>query len=141
MIFTPNTIKSIVRALTPWLLTTLGALAAHFGFHVSNAASLQGLVLAGGVLTVVLHSLESRFPWVGTLLGWVGAPFYVPGKSSQQATIIATLESEVAALSKSLSAAQAPQSTVSWALTAPATVTPLTVTLPGSSPSTVPVTP
>ena len=123
MTFTPNTIQSIVRALTPWLLTTLGALAARFGWHVSNTASLQGLVLAGGVLTVVLHSLESRFPWVGTFLGWVGAPFYAPGKTSQQATTIATLESEVAALSKSL-AAQAPQSAPGAPFT-PATVTPV----------------
>ena len=121
MTFTPNTIKSIVRALTPWLLTTLGALAARFGFHVSNAASLQGLVLAGGVLTVVLHTLESRFPWAGTLLGWIGAPVYAPGKASQQSTTIATLESEVAALSAKL-AAQAPQS-VSGAPSAPATTT------------------
>ena len=120
MTFTPHTIKSIVRALTPWLLTTLGALAAHFGWHVSNATSLQGLVIAGGVLTVLLHSLERRFPWVGTFLGWIGAPVYEPGKASQQATTIASLESEVAALSAKLSAAgPSPVVTVASLSTAP----------------------
>ena len=102
MTFGPNTIKSIIRALTPWLLTTLGAVAAHFGWHVSSTASLQGLVLAGGLLTVVLHALEHKFPWVGALLGWLGAPVYAPGKASQQATTIATLESQITALESKL---------------------------------------
>lgn len=96
--FTPNTIKSIVRSLTPLLYAAVAAVIAHFGYHVSDATVVKILGVGYGALAVVLHGLEARFPWVGTLLGWFGAPVYAPSVKKQQAATIAQLKSQVDAL-------------------------------------------
>ena len=91
----PNTVKAIIRSLTPLIYSTVAAVIAHFGYHVSNTVVVQ--IVAGGYagLSVVLHAMESQFPWVGALLGWIGAPVFAPSVKKQQASLISKLQSQV----------------------------------------------
>lgn len=91
---TTNTLKAVVRSLTPWAASVVAALIAHFGYHVSNVVATQIVVAAGTGLTVVLHAAERKWPWVGALLGWAGAPQYAPSNKA----VIAQLQAQVAAL-------------------------------------------
>jgi len=74
----PNAIKAIVRSITPSLYAGVAAIIAHFGYHVGNATVIQIAAAAYAGLTVILHAAETRWPWVGGLLGWFGAPQYTP---------------------------------------------------------------
>lgn len=120
----PNTTKSIIRALTPWLLSTIASVVAHFGFHVSSATTIQILAGAGAVLTVLLHTLEARFPWVGVFLGYLGAPVYAPSVKIVQASQIASLQAEVDALRAQAHEAVSPSPVTSAAGAVPTTFTP-----------------
>lgn len=121
-----NAFKSIVRSLTPWLTSTVAASIAHFGYHVSNVVAAQIIVVAGAALTVVLHALETQFPWIGVFLGYIGAPVYAPsGKTSLKAQV-ATLESQLAALTATAAESAAP----SVPTAAPATTAPADPTAP-----------
>ncbi len=103
-----NAFKSIVRSLTPWLTSTVAAAIAHFGYHVSNVVAAQIIVVAGAALTVVLHALETQFPWIGVFLGYIGAPVYAPSGKTSLKTQVATLESQLAALTATAAEAAAP---------------------------------
>lgn len=111
----PNTVKAIVRSLTPWATSVVAAVIAHFGYHVSNTVALQIVVAVGSGLTLLWHALERKFPWVGAFLGWVGAPAYAP--SNKQ--VIAQLQAQVAALTAKSAEAVSPSPT-----TAPQTTEP-----------------
>ena len=95
-----NSFKAIVRSLMPFVYSGAAALIAHFGYHVSNAVTVQIVTIVGVVLTIVLHALESQFPWIGVFLGYLGAPVYAPSAkvtlAASQKAQIATLETQLA---------------------------------------------
>ncbi len=103
-----NTLKSIVRGLSPLVISAVASVIAHFGYHVSLATTVQILGAASAVLVVVLHSAERKFPWVGAALGWLGAPLYTPSVKTQQAATIAQLQAQVSALTATKSEAVSP---------------------------------
>ena len=89
-----NPYKALVRSLMPLLYPAVAAIIAHFGYHVSNAVVIQ--IVAGGFAgaTVLLHTAETRWPWVGVFLGWLGAPGYTP---TTKVTVV-SLQAEIDAL-------------------------------------------
>ena len=97
-----NAFKAIVRSLTPFVYSGAAALIAHFGYHVSNSTVIQIVAIVGAVLTIVLHLLETQFPSIGILLGYIGAPVYAPVPTR------ASLESQIAALEAQVAAFIAP---------------------------------
>jgi hypothetical protein len=90
----PNTLKALVRTLTPLLYPLVASAIARFGYHVSNATIIQ--IVAGGFagLTVILHSAEAKWPWVGVFMGWLGAPAYAPSTKMT----VTQLQAEIDAL-------------------------------------------
>lgn len=120
---TSNAFKSIVRSLTPWLTSTVVAVIAHFGYHVSNVVAAQIIVVAGAALTVVLHALETQFPWIGVFLGYLGAPVYAPSGKTSLKTQVATLESQLAALTATAAESAAPSAPTAAPVVAPAPAT------------------
>ena len=100
-----DTARSIIRSLTPWVLSGTLALATRLGFSVDPQVSAELFAGIGAVLTIGLRSLEARYPWVGKLLGFSGAPTYPPTKKQQaaleaaaQTALIAELQAKVAEL-------------------------------------------
>lgn len=116
---TSNVYKAIIRGLVPWLTSTIAAVVAHFGFHVSPIVSAEVIVFAGTGLTVILHALETRYRWIGVFLGWIGAPVYAPSVKATLQANIATLQAQLAAISATLPVT-APESPVT-----PVTVSPV----------------
>ena len=94
----PNLIKSIIRAVFPYLESSAAAAIAHFGFHVSPTSSAAIIALGGTFLATALHSLESKFAWIGVFLGWIGAPAYAPSAKKLLTQTVATLQAEIDAL-------------------------------------------
>jgi len=98
-----NAFKAIVRSLMPFVYSGAAALIARFGYHVANTTVIQIVTIAGGLLTIVLHALETQFPWIGVLLGYIGAPIYAPSAkvtlAASQKAQIATLEQQLATFS------------------------------------------
>jgi hypothetical protein len=103
-----NVFKSIVRSLTPFVVSSVASAIAHFGYHISNTVALQIVVALGAALTVVLHALERQFPWIGVFLGYIGAPVYAPSGKTSLKMQVATLESQLAALTTAQSEAANP---------------------------------
>ena len=126
-----NSFKAIVRSLMPFVLSGAAALIARLGYHVSLQTTTLILGVAGGALTVVLHLLETKFPWVGAFLGYIGAPVYAPSKAKVKDAMIATLEAQVATLMAKASEASNPSTP-----TAAPVVTPV-----ASEPAPAPTTP
>lgn len=101
-----DTARSIIRSLTPWVLSALLAVATRLGFAVDPQVSAYLFGAIGTVLTVGLRWLEARYPVVGKLLGVSGAPTYPPTKKQQaaldaaaNAALVDELRAEVARLS------------------------------------------
>jgi len=94
----PSVLKALIRTFMPAVYSGVAAAIAHFGYHVSLATVIQ--IVGGGFagLTVVLHWAEKKYPWVGALLGWIGVPQYAPSVKATQASEIAALQAEIAAL-------------------------------------------
>ena len=110
----PNPFKAVVRSLMPFVISGIVAVCVHFGYHPS-AQVADDIALAGGAgLTIVLHAAESRWPKLGVLLGYVGAPVYAPSTKVSLAAENADLKARVA----NLEAAAAAQ--VASSLTPPA---------------------
>ena len=84
-----NVLKALVRSLMPLVYAAVAAAIAHFGYHVSNVTVIRMVTVGFAALTVILHSLEVKFPWVGVFLGWFGAPAYAPSVKKTQAQQIA----------------------------------------------------
>jgi hypothetical protein len=86
----------------PFVYSGAAAIIARFGYHVANTTVIQIVTIAGGVLTIVLHALETQFPWIGVFLGYIGAPVYAPSAkvtlAASQKQQIATLEQQLATL-------------------------------------------
>ena len=115
-----NTYKAIVRSLTPWAISLVAGLIAHFGWHPSNTLAAQIVGYGGVGLTVAVHALEVKFPWAGVFLGWLGAPAYAP---SVKATLVATnaqLQAQLSAIQAQIDEAQKPSVATSGAVTRPA---------------------
>ena len=93
-----DTIRSIVRSLTPWMLSGVIAIATRLGLNIDPQLSAELFAAIGAALTIGLRALEAKYPWVGKLLGFSGAPTYPPTKKQQTALTIADLEAQVAAL-------------------------------------------
>jgi hypothetical protein len=93
-----NAFKAIVRSLMPFIESGAAALIARLGYHVSLTTTIAILGIAGGVLTILLHALETQWPAIGVFLGYIGAPVYPPSTKVSQAAQIATLETQRAAL-------------------------------------------
>jgi len=71
----------------PLIYSSVAAIIAHFGYHVSNSTVIQIVTVGFGGLTIILHLAETKWAWVGALLGYIGAPVYVSTKASQAAQI------------------------------------------------------
>ncbi len=95
---TQNQFKAIVRSVMPFVISGVASVIARFGYHVSLDTVIQIVGIAGGGLTIVLHALEAKFPWVGVFLGWIGAPAYAPSAKKSLALTVASLQTELAAL-------------------------------------------
>ena len=93
-----DTVRSIVRSLTPWIMSGAVAVATRLGLNIDPQLTAELFAAVGAGLTIGLRALEAKFPWVGKLLGFSGAPTYPPTKKQQTALTIASLEAEVAAL-------------------------------------------
>jgi hypothetical protein len=94
----PNTWKAILRGIMPLLYSVVAAVIAHFGYKASPALVAQIVVLGTGGLTILLHAAERRWPWIGALLGYIGAPQYAPSVKKTLEAQVAQLEAEVAQL-------------------------------------------
>lgn len=94
-----NAFKAIIRSLMPFIYSGAAGLIARFGYHVTNSTVIQIVAIAGGVLTIVLHALETQFPWVGVFLGYIGAPIYAP---SAKVTLAASQKAQIAQLEQQL---------------------------------------
>src|ERR1035437_6309871 len=94
-----NAFKAIVRSLMPFVYSGAAAIIARFGYHVANTTVIQIVTIAGGVLTIVLHALETQFPWIGVFLGYIGAPVYAP---SAKVTLAASKKQQIATLEQQL---------------------------------------
>ncbi len=93
-----NVLKAIIRSLAPFVYSGAASAIAHFGYHVSLATTIQIVAIVGALLTIVLHALETQFPWVGVLLGYLGAPVYPPSTKALLAAQVQSLESQLATL-------------------------------------------
>jgi hypothetical protein len=93
-----DTVRSIVRSLTPWVLSGVIAISTRLGLNINPQVSAELFAAIGTGLTIGLRALEAKYPWVGKLLGFSGAPMYPPTKKQQTAQTIAALEAQVAAL-------------------------------------------
>lgn len=103
-----NAVRALIRTLMPFVYSSVAAVIAHFGYHVSLATVIQ--IVGGGFvgLTVVLHALEAKFPWIGVLLGWIGAPTYPPSAKVKAQAYTASLEARIAEFETVKSEAAAP---------------------------------
>ena len=90
-----NTIKTLIRGLTPLVYSTIAAAVARFGYHVSLATVAQIVAAGTAGLSAILIPLERQFPWFGVFLGWLGAPAYAP---SAKNALIADLQAKLDAL-------------------------------------------
>lgn len=94
----PNAFKAIVRSLMPFVLAGIVALCVRLGYHPTPQV-VSDIALAGGAaLTILLHAAESRWPRLGVLLGYVGAPVYPPSAKVSLASENADLKDRLAAL-------------------------------------------
>lgn len=125
-----NAFKSIVRSLSPFVISGAVSAIAHFGYHVSNAVALQIVLAAGAALAVVLHALETQFPWVGVLLGYIGAPVYAPSGKTSMKTQIAMLEAQLAAMASVQSESTNPTPPTAAPVVTPSPVAPVNTTVP-----------
>ena len=89
-----NPFKAIIRSLTPFAIAAVVGGAAHLGYHVTMGTAAAIVAGAGGFITVAVHALEPRYPWVGVFLGWLGAPGYTP---TTKVTVV-SLQAEIDAL-------------------------------------------
>ena len=64
----------------PWVLAAIGVAIAKIGWKPTPDIELTIASSLGTGLTVLLHLLETKFPWVGVFLGYLGAPSYAPSK-------------------------------------------------------------
>lgn len=96
----PNTLKAIIRSLMPFVYSGVAAIIAHFGYHVSNSTVIQIVAAGFAAATVILHSLEVKFPWVGVFLGWIGAPAYAPSTKVTLVQQLAAQQLEIDGLRK-----------------------------------------
>lgn len=106
-----NSFKAIVRSLMPFVYSGAAAIIAHFGYHVNNATVVQIVAIAGAALTIVLHALETQFPWVGILLGYIGAPVYPPSPKVTLAMENQMLKSQIALIELQLASLSSPPAT------------------------------
>ena len=93
-----DTIRSIVRSLTPWIMSGVIAVAARLNAQIDPQLTAELFAAIGAGLTIGLRALEAKFPWVGKLLGFSGAPTYPPTKKQAAAITIADLQDQVAKL-------------------------------------------
>jgi hypothetical protein len=92
-----NAFKAIVRSLMPFVYSIVAGAIAHFGYHVANTTVIQIVTIAGGVLTIVLHALETQWPAIGVFLGYIGAPVYAPSTKVTLQAQLASVEAQFAA--------------------------------------------
>jgi len=126
----PNLLKALIRTLTPLVYSSVAAVIAHFGYHVSNSTVIQIVSAGFAGLTVLLHSAEVKWPWVGGLLGWFGAPQYTPSTK----TTVVSLEAQVAALTAQLEEAAHPTVPSAPVVSAPVVTAPPTPIIPPVTP-------
>jgi hypothetical protein len=105
----------------PFVYSGAAAAIAHFGWHVSNSVVIQIVAIAGGILTLGLHAAEAKWPWVGALLGYIGAPTYTPATK----VTVAQLQAQIAALAAQLEEAKAPSTPTAPAPSPAPVVTPV----------------
>jgi len=100
----PNVVKAIVRSIMPFIISAFVAVCIHFGYHPTAQTITWVLGAGGGGLTILLHLLEKKWPMVGILLGYIGAPVYTPPKRVLQSNKISQLETQVATLTDTVNA-------------------------------------
>lgn len=93
-----NTLRSIIRSVTPYLTSVVASVIAHFGYHASDALVAQIVTVGGTALSVLLHTLEVKWPWFGVLLGYKGAPVFPPSAKANLAQQLANANAEIASL-------------------------------------------
>jgi len=128
-----NVYKALVRTLTPLAITGIVSLVAHFHYHVTNATAIQIVAFGFAGLTILLHAAETKFPWVGVLMGWLGAPAYAPSKSASLQDQFNALSAEYATLLAKQQEAANP-STPSAPVSAPVVTAPPTPIIPPVTP-------
>jgi hypothetical protein len=96
----PNVWKAIVRSLMPWILAGVGLVIAKAGWKPTPDAEVAILTALGGGLTILLHLVETKFPWVGVFLGYIGAPTYAPATKTIVNTQLADALNQIAELQR-----------------------------------------
>ena len=94
----PSVWKDAVRFVTPYLEAFIISLVAKLGFHVTLVMAAGILTLGGTALGLIFRALEHWFPWVGALLGYIGAPAYRPTAKNSLKAQLADLASQYIAL-------------------------------------------
>jgi hypothetical protein len=102
----PNVKKAIIRSIMPFVVSALVAVCIHFGYHPTAQTITWILGAGGGGLTILLHLLETKWPAIGVLLGYLGAPVYAPPKKVLQSNKIDQLQAEVNSLQAAIKALQ-----------------------------------
>jgi hypothetical protein len=93
---TPNIFKSIVRSITPAVLSAIVWAASYFHYKVNAVTATEVAAILGTLVTIGAHVLETKWKWFGVFLGWLGAPAYDPTVTK------AELQAQVAALTAQL---------------------------------------
>lgn len=94
----PSPVKDIWRVAVAFLTSLAVGVIVHFGFHLTPNGTLLVAVIVGFVLSAVLRFLEAHFPWVGALLGLIGAPNFPPSAKLKAQAYTQSLEAQLAAL-------------------------------------------
>lgn len=79
---------AIVRTLTPMLAGFIVSLLAEWGLDLSGKPVTVGVIATGAAIVwyLVARALESRFPWIGSLLlGSSQQPTYVKPEPPEHA--------------------------------------------------------
>lgn len=120
-----NPVKDIWRLVVSYVTTAVIGVVAHLGFHVALRSTVVLAAVVGVVLAAVLRWLEKTFPWVGALLGLIGAPAFPASSRLQAQAYTQSLEAQVAQLRAQVSEALTPSAPTS-APSAPVAPTPTT---------------
>ncbi len=104
----PSVSRDIWRFLLPFIESNVVALAAHYGFHVSNRLTVAIAAALGTVIGVLVRALEARWPRIGIVLGAPGAPAFPASVKDEMLAYASALQLQVAQLQTQLTESTKP---------------------------------
>ena len=121
--------KDVWRLVVSYVTTAVIGLIARLGFHADLRTTIVVGLVVGLILAAVLRWAERSFPWVGALLGLIGAPTFPASARLQAQAYTQSLEAQLAALQTQVNEALAPSKP---------SAAPVNLVTPEPSPTVVP---